>query len=137
MLPKNKRPTEAELELLKVLWEQGPSTVRQVWEAVSAKRPLGYTTVLKMLQIMQEKGLVRRDDRERAHVYEAKAEREATLRGMVDDLLQQAFDGSMRQLLVAAFEGTRVTAQERRELQKLLQMLEENEHHERSDKSDR
>ncbi len=137
MLPKSKRPTESELELLKVLWEQGPSTVRQVWETFAAKRPVGYTTVLKMLQIMQEKGLVHRDQSERAHVYEAAAEREATLRNMVDNLLQQAFDGSMRQLLVAAFEGTPMSAQERRELQKLLEMLEESERHERPDQSDR
>jgi len=81
------RPTDAELEILRVLWERGDSTVREVQEALESKRPTGYTTVLKQLQIMTEKGLVRRDASERAHVYRARLAREATESQLVGDLL--------------------------------------------------
>ena len=79
MRRKAKRPTDLELRVLKALWERGPSTVRQVWEALAGERPIGYTTALKMLQIMEEKGLVTRDKSQRAHVYQAKEGRRATL----------------------------------------------------------
>jgi len=133
MPQKRKRPTELELELLKVLWDQGPSTVRQVWDALSARRRVGYTTVLKMLQIMEEKGLARCDRSRRAHVYQAQAGRRATLTRIANDVLEQVFDGSMQQLLVHAFARKGPTRRELDELRKLLEMLEESERDERPD----
>src|SRR4029077_20971566 len=92
------RPTDAELEILTVLWSRGPSTVRDVHETITARRPAQYTTVLKMLQIMSEKGLVERDEKERAHVYKSARPREWTQRQLAGDLLQRAFDGSAKSL---------------------------------------
>ena len=94
------KPTEGELSILAVLWDRGPSTVRQVFEVLSAERDLGYTTVLKMLQIMQEKGLVARDETERTHVYRAKESAEATQATLVDDLMERAFGGSAMKLVM-------------------------------------
>src|SRR5436309_1331682 len=88
------KPTEAELGILRVLWKNGPSTVRQVNEALSSERPTGYTTVLKLLQIMTEKGLVRRDESDRSHIYEAKLTEQKTQRQLLNDLLDRAFGGS-------------------------------------------
>src|SRR5689334_24358155 len=88
------RPTDAELEILRVLWQRGASTVREVQEALNESKPTGYTTVLKMLQIMIEKGLVRRDEGQRAHVYEARLAQHQTQRQLVGDLLNRVFDGS-------------------------------------------
>src|SRR5215212_4802248 len=92
------RPTDGELEILKVLWRRGPSTVREVFDALSGTRGTGYTTVLKLMQIMAEKGLVTRDETERAHRYEAAHEEGETQRQLVGDLLRKAFDGSARSL---------------------------------------
>ena len=88
------KPTDAELAILRVLWERGPSTVRQVHELVARDRPAAYTTALKLLQIMTEKGLVDRDERERTHVYRARLSEEQTQRQLVRDLLDRAFGGS-------------------------------------------
>ena len=96
------RPTEAELEILGVLWKHGPSTVRTVHESLAASRSVGYTTSLKLLQIMAEKGLVRRDETERAHVYAASAPAERTQRRLVADLLDRAFAGSAARLVQQA-----------------------------------
>src|ERR687889_190143 len=93
------RPTDAELEILKVLWRRGPSTVREVFDALSEARGTGYTTVLKLMQIMAEKGLVVRDETARAHRYEAAAREDETQRRLVGDLLRKAFDGSAKQLV--------------------------------------
>jgi len=106
------RPTDGELEILRVLWEKGPSTVREVHEALEEDRRTGYTTVLKLLQIMTEKGLVRRDERERAHVYEARSPREETERVLVGDLLERAFAGSASALVLRALSSKRATAAE-------------------------
>src|ERR1700761_4473180 len=114
------RPTDAELEILTVLWSRGPSTVRDVHETIQKRRPMQYTTVLKMLQIMAEKGLVRRDEAQRAHVYEAANSREWTQQQLAGDLLRRAFDGSARGLMMGALSARKVSRQELDELRKLL-----------------
>jgi BlaI family penicillinase repressor len=121
MLP---RPTDAELEILTVLWSRGSATVRQVHECVCARKPTQYTTVLKMLQIMAEKGLVRRDEKQRAHIYQAARPREWTQRQLAGDLLQRAFDGSARSLLVGALSAQKASKKELSELHRLLEEYE-------------
>jgi predicted transcriptional regulator len=121
ILPK---PTEAELAILRVLWERGPSTVRDVQQALEDERGTGYTTALKLLQIMTDKGLVRRDDRERTHVYEAVLPAEATQRQLVRDLLDRAFGGSATQLVMQALSAERASKSDLAEIRKLLDELE-------------
>jgi BlaI family transcriptional regulator, penicillinase repressor len=99
------RPTEAELQILRVLWAQGPSTVRQVNERVSAGRDVGYTTTLKLMQIMAEKGLVTRDESDRTHVYAARATADQTRRQLVSDLVDRAFGGSAAALVLQALSA--------------------------------
>jgi predicted transcriptional regulator len=118
------RPTDSELEILTVLWSRGPSTVRAVHETIARNRPAQYTTVLKMLQIMAEKGLVRRNETERAHIYEAARPREATQRQLAGDLLQRAFGGSAKSLLMGALSARKATRQELAELRKFLEEYE-------------
>lgn len=100
MKPDMPRPTETELELLKVLWDRGPSTAREVLAAIESARTVGYTTVLKMLQVMEKKSLVTVDRERRSHVYTAAIERSRTLGGLVDDLVRRAFDGAAEDVLV-------------------------------------
>ncbi len=121
------RPTDAELEILKVLWRRGPSTVREVFDALSESKQTGYTTVLKFMQIMSEKGLVRRDESERAHRYEAAIPEEETQRQMVGDLLSKVFDGSAKRLVMQALSSERAGAAELEEISRLLDRLERNE----------
>ena len=118
------RPTDAELTILRVLWERGPSTVRDVHEALSA-HGVGYTTVLKQLQIMTDKGLVDRDETERAHVYASRASEERTQRQLLGDLVDRAFGGSSAKLVLQALAGRRSTAQQRRDIRTLLDQLEQ------------
>jgi predicted transcriptional regulator len=118
------KPTEAELAILRVLWERGPCTVRDVTEALHAERGTGYTTALKLLQIMTEKGLVRRNDSARSHIYEASAPAEATQRQLVGDLLDRAFGGSARQLVMQALSVKRASREELAEIRRLLDQLE-------------
>jgi BlaI family transcriptional regulator, penicillinase repressor len=118
------RPTDAELEILTVLWSRGPSTVRDVHESVSLRKPAQYSTVLKFLQIMAEKGLVRRDEKQRAHIYEAAQPREWTQQRLAGDLLQRAFGGSAKNLLMGALSGRKASKQELAELRKLLDQYE-------------
>jgi BlaI family transcriptional regulator, penicillinase repressor len=106
------RPTEAEMAILGVLWERGPSTVRQVHAILEPERGTGYTTVLKLLQIMFDKGLVRRDERSRSHVYEAAVERDEIQRALVDDLTNRAFGGSTASLVMQALSGERASPEE-------------------------
>src|SRR6187200_2604864 len=115
------RPTDAELAILRVLWEHGACTVRQVHEALSRERPAAYTTALKMLQIMTEKGLVRRDDTDRTHVYQPKLTEEQTQRQLVRDLLDRAFGGSSSKLVLQALSARRATAEELGEIRKLIE----------------
>jgi len=114
------RPTDAELEILTVLWSRGPSTVREVHEAIVGRRPAQYTTVLKLMQIMTEKGLLRRDEKQRAHIYAAARPREWTQRQLAGDLLQRGFGGSARSLLMGALSARRATRQEIEEMRRLL-----------------
>jgi BlaI family penicillinase repressor len=118
------RPTDAELEILTVLWSRGPSTVREVHETIQLRRAVQYSTVLKFMQIMAEKGLVKRDERERAHVYQAAKPREWTQRQLAGDLLQRAFDGSAKHLLLGALSAKKAT---REELDELRQLLDEHD----------
>src|SRR5262245_28308420 len=103
-MPKRKfiKPTDAELAILRVLWQRGPSTVREVTEAVKAERGTGYTTALKLLQIMLEKGLLRRNDSARSHVYEASLPAGTMQRHLVADLVDKVFGGSAQQLVMQA-----------------------------------
>lgn len=115
------RPTEAELEILTVLWETGPATVRQVYERISERRPAAqYSTILKFMQIMADKGLLHRDETQRAHIYEAARPREWTQRQLAGHLLERAFNGSAKALLIGALSAKRATASEVAELRKLL-----------------
>jgi BlaI family penicillinase repressor len=114
------RPTDAELEILTVLWSRGPSTVRQVHESVNRHKPAQYSTVLKFLQIMAEKGLVRRDEKQRAHIYEAAQPKEWTQQRLAADLLQRAFGGSAKNLLMGALSARKASKQELAELRKML-----------------
>jgi len=114
------RPTDAELEILTVLWSRGPSTVRQVHEAIIRRKPAQYTTVLKFMQIMADKGLVRRNEKQRAHVYEPARPREWTQRQLADDLLQRAFNGSAKSLMVGALSARKASKKELTELRRLL-----------------
>ena len=114
------RPTRSELGILKVLWEGGPLTVRQVHERLEAERPTGYTTVLKLMQIMTEKGLVRRDERERAHVYRATLAQSETGARLVDELIDKVFGGSVGRLVLEALSRKPATAAERAEIRRML-----------------
>ena len=127
-MPKNSapRPTDAELAILRVLWERGPSTVRQVHEIlVSRVGPTAYTTALKLLQIMTEKGLVRRDDTDRTHVYMPRLTEEQTQRQLVRDLLDRAFGGSASKLVMQALHAKRSTPEELGEIRKLIEARRE------------
>jgi BlaI family transcriptional regulator, penicillinase repressor len=114
------RPTDAELEILTVLWSIGPATVREVHDVINRRRTAQYSTVLKFMQIMAEKGLVRRDEKQRAHIYEAARPREWTQRQLARDLLDRAFSGSAKALLVGALSARKATKQELAELRKLV-----------------
>jgi predicted transcriptional regulator len=119
-----KKPTSSELEILQVLWERGPSTVREVHETLNAKRPIGYTSVLKLMQIMTEKGSVRRNEDQRAHVYDANQAAEKTKRQLAGDVLQRVFDGSASQLMMHALAGRKGSKEEIEELRRLLDEYE-------------
>jgi BlaI family transcriptional regulator, penicillinase repressor len=118
------RPTQSELEILSVLWDAGPSTVREVRQTIDARRPTGYTTVLKLLQIMTEKGLVRRDERERAHRYTPRLPRERTEQQIVADLLDRAFGGSSSRLVMRALSSRKATSEELDRIRALLDEIE-------------
>lgn len=124
MTKKNQKPTEAELEILAVLWQRGAATVREVHEVLNAQKPTVYTTVLKILQIMTEKGLVKRDESNRAHVYRAAIEQEATQKRFAQDLLNKLFAGSASQLVMRVLEANPASDDE---LAAIRQMLDEAE----------
>lgn len=115
------RPTDAELAILRVLWTRGPSTVRQVHESLVKERPSAYTTALKMLQIMTDKGLVDRDESDRSHIYRARLSEEETQQQLVGDLLDRAFGGSASKLVMQALATTRATPDELREIRQLIE----------------
>ncbi len=119
------RPTAAELGILRVLWKLGPSTVRQIHEEMSRTDTTGYTTVLKFLQIMHGKGLVNRDESQRAHVYRASLSKSEAQREMTSHLVDRVFDGSMSQLVLQALgSGPRATPEELAEIRAMLERLE-------------
>ena len=118
------RPTDAELAVLNVLWDRGPSTVRQIHEVLSGDRDLGYTTVLKSLQVMTEKGLVIRDESERSHVYAAAQSATQTQRSLLGDLMERAFGGSAAKLVVQALHAKRASKEELAEIRRLLEQAE-------------
>jgi BlaI family transcriptional regulator, penicillinase repressor len=125
------KPTASELEILRVLWSHGPSTVREVYEALSEKKAIGYTTVLKLLQIMTTKGSVRRNETQRAHVYEACLPAEQTKRQLAGDILQRVFEGSASQLMMHALAGGKASQEEIKELRGMLDEYERNDRNER------
>jgi BlaI family transcriptional regulator, penicillinase repressor len=114
------RPTDAELEILRALWDLGPSTVRDVHTSLERRREIGYTTVLKLLQIMAAKGLVERDETARAHVYQAKVAREHTQRQMVGHLMDRAFGGSAAKLMMQALSGRKASKEEIAQMRQML-----------------
>src|ERR1051325_9584499 len=119
------RPTDAELAILTVLWERGASTVRDVHEELSRTQATGYTTILKLLQIMIEKGLVVRDESQRAHIYEARYSEQRTQRQLLTDLMERAFGGSPAKLVMQALSTTkRSSAEELGAIRELLERLE-------------
>ncbi len=120
-----RRPTDAELEILGVLWERGPSTVREVFRDLSASREMGYTTVLKLMQIMTDKGSVQRDTSVRPQVYQAVQTQRQTQKRLLGDLLDRAFSGSPGDLVLQALSTKKATPQERKKIRELLDRLEE------------
>ena len=118
------RPTPAELEILRLLWEHGPSTVREVHERTEGARPTGYTTALKLLQIMSDKGLVTRDESARAHVYAARLPQDRTERQLVRDLIERAFGGSATRMVMHALEAGKTSPEEIGRIRELLDRFE-------------
>lgn len=117
-------PTEAELAILRVLWDRGACTVREVHERIGRRRGVGYTTVLKLMQIMHAKGLVDRDTGERSHVYVARARKEATQESLVSDLLERAFGGSAAALVQRALEVGKASEDELAEIRRMIEERE-------------
>jgi len=115
------RPTDVELQILDVLWQRGPSTVRQVHEVLAAQRETGYSTTLKMIQVMREKGLVVRDESVRPQLYRAAESKRATQLQMLDDLSQKAFGGSAKKLVMRMLSAQRVSVEELAEMQRLIE----------------
>ena len=118
------KPTEAELAILRVLWQRGASTVRDVWEELSPKQHTGYTTVLKTMQIMVEKGLLARNETDRSHVYRAARSEAQTQRQVVGHLLERLFSGSAPKLVMQALATKKATPAELAEIRKLLDDME-------------
>jgi BlaI family penicillinase repressor len=125
MRPPSTLPTEAELEVLKILWDDGPLTVREIYEHVSRRKQLGYTSVLKLMQIMYEKGYVERDTSERSHVYRAVPQRAQTQRAMLDDLTRRAFGGSAAALVQRLLSSKAANKKELAEIRRMLEELPE------------
>lgn len=118
---KQPRPTDGELEILRVLWQSGPTTVREVHETLCRTRPsTGYTTVLKLMQIMADKGLVTRDEKNRAHVYRARIPQEQTQRQLVGDMLDRVFGGSAARLVMQALSSKKASPEEIAEIRRML-----------------
>ena len=121
---KTPRPTDAELNILRVLWQRGPSTVRQVYDVLNRDKPTGYTTVLKFMQIMNDKGLLARDESRRTHVYRPKLPAERTQQQLVGDLLERAFEGSAQKLVMQALNARQVSPEELARIRGTLDEIE-------------
>lgn len=118
------KPTAAELEILSVLWEHGRTTVKEVHEVINRVKPTAYTTVLKQLQIMHEKGLVRRDEHNKAHIYTAVVQKKETQKNLAVDLLERVFRGSAAQLVQHVLEAKPTSAEELKEIRKMIRQAE-------------
>ncbi|CAN5840942.1 BlaI/MecI/CopY family transcriptional regulator [soil metagenome] len=123
-MTKQNKPTKSELDILSILWEKDAATVREVYESISERKPTSYTTVLKLMQIMFEKGLVKRDDSNRAHIYSAKHPQEQTQKNLVSDLLEKAFRGSALKLVQHVLETKPASAEELAEIRQLINEAE-------------
>jgi BlaI family transcriptional regulator, penicillinase repressor len=128
------KPTASELDILRVLWDRGPSTVREVHDVLAETKNMGYTTVLKLLQIMTAKGMVKRDEEARAHVYQARQPADKTKRQLVGDLLQRAFSGSASDLMLHALSGSKTSPEEIEEIRRMLKEYERKAEYERKSK---
>ncbi len=117
------KPTESELEILRVLWDKGHATVREVHEILSAHKDAGYTTTLKLMQIMFEKGIVKRDDSNKTHIYKANVSKESTQHQFVGKMINSLFGGSSTQLVMQALGNNTASKEELNEIQKLLDNL--------------
>lgn len=117
---KQLKPTESELEILRVLWERGEATVRDVHEELSKTKDAGYTTTLKLMQIMHEKGLVKRDDSMRTHVYQAAVNKEKTQKHLLNKMIDSLFGGSHTQLVIQALGNHKASREEIEKIQRLL-----------------
>jgi BlaI family transcriptional regulator, penicillinase repressor len=124
MASKQPNPTPGELEILRVLWERGPLSVRAIQSVLKEAKPTGYTTVLKLVQIMTEKGLVTRDESQRPQIYRARYPREHTQRQLLHDLAQRAFGGSVKALVLQALAGRRSSREELEEIEQLLDRMQ-------------
>jgi len=122
-----RRPTDAELAILRILWQEGPSTVRRVYEVLSQEKALGYTSALKTLQVMTEKGLVVCDKSQHSHVYSTAQTEEQTQRSLVDDLLSRAFGGSAIKLVLQALSARPASQQELEQIRELIDRAAEDE----------
>jgi len=118
------KPTTAELEILAVIWERETATVREIFEVIGARKPTIYTTVLKTLQIMDEKGLVERDKTNRAHVYRARIKQSDTGKQILRDVMQKVFGGSALKLVQQVLETEATTAEDLREIRKMIREVE-------------
>jgi BlaI family penicillinase repressor len=123
--PKDEQPTGGELEVLKVLWDRGPSTVRDVRDALNASRPRAYTSVMSLLNVMTDKGLLAREPQGRAFVYRPTVEREQTLQQMVGDLLGRAFAGSTSQLVAHLLDQSKPTGKELAEIRQAIEQYQQ------------
>ena len=121
---KQPKPTAAELEILRVLWDSGPSSVREIQRTLNQIKPTGYTTVLKLVQIMTDKGLVQRDEGQRPQIYHARYRREQTQRQLLLDLVERAFGGSVKALVLQALATKRSSREELEQIEKLLDRME-------------
>lgn len=119
-MTKQNKPTHAELEILAVLWERGAATVKEVHEQLNFSKPSGYTTVLKTMQIMRDKGLVTRDDANKAHVFQAAIEQSETQKNLVADLIERAFRGSALKLVQHVLEAEPSSAEDLREIRRMI-----------------
>jgi predicted transcriptional regulator len=127
MASKQRRPTEGELAILQVLWEGGPRSVRDIQRVLNETKPTGYTTVLKLLQIMTDKGLVERDESQRPQIYRARYSQQQTQRQLLRDLLQRAFGGSVKALVLQAMASKRSSKEELEAIESLLDRFERGE----------
>lgn len=122
-MEKQIKPTESELEILQVLWQKGEATVREVHESLLANKEVGYTTTLKLMQIMNEKGLVKRNDSSRTHIYKAVSNKEKTQNFLLNKFISNLFGGSSSQLVMQALGSQKVSADELNQIQSLLDDL--------------